>query len=132
MSTKGLLTLSCATVVSLAATIVPAAQTRPQTTTPGVIYIVKVTLTDKTITIAKDKFTRNGVSRLPRGAQIRYSVTNKGTRPYAWRVWGAATPVIKPGGRDSIFVNWQFRGTYRYELLFRGKPAGPKGHIVIF
>jgi hypothetical protein len=132
MSARRLLAVSCASAVWLAATIVPTGQARPQTTTPGIVYIVKVVVTDTKITIARDRFTRNGVSRLPRGAQIRYSLTNKGTRPYAWRVWGASTPVMKPGGHESIFVNWQYRGTYRHELLFRGKPAGPKGRIVIF
>jgi hypothetical protein len=128
----GLRSIFFAGAVSLTAAVVPTAQARPQTTTPGIVYVVKVVLTDTKILIPREKFDRNGVHRLPRGAQIRYSVVNKGTRPYAWRVWGAATPVIKPGRRGLIFVNWQFRGTYRFELLYRGRPAGPKGYIVIF
>jgi hypothetical protein len=130
---KNSFALSCATVLSLSAILVPTGAARRQTTEPGVVYIVKVVLTDKKISIARDKFTtKTGVTRYPRGAIIRYAITNKGKRPYAWRVWGADTPVMKPGGHESILVNWHYRGTYSYELLFRGKPVGPRGQIIIF
>jgi hypothetical protein len=130
MATKILLSAVAAALV--AAVVVPAAGARPQTTTPGVVYVVKVVLTDKAIAIAHDKFTRNAQIRYPRGALIRYSVLNKGTHPYVFRVWGSNTAVIKPGARDSILINWNYRGRFAYEILLRGKPAGPKGSIIIF
>jgi hypothetical protein len=70
---------------------------------------------------------------LPRGAVIRYAVTNKGTRPYVFKMWETVTSAIKPhGGHDSFLVNWNYRGRYLYETLYRGKPAGPHGFITIF
>ena len=102
------------------------------TTTPGVVYNVPVVITDKKISVKRDQFSRHGQLRLPRGALIFYKVTNKGTRPYALEVWGAATKVMKPGTRANILINWNYRGTYDFRLLFRGKPAGPKDTIVIF
>jgi hypothetical protein len=129
---KGLRSILCAGAVSLTAAVVPTAQARPQTTTPGIVYVVKTVITDTKVTIARDQFTRHGVHRLPRGAQIRYAITNKGTKAYALKMWETVSPVMKPGGHAALFVNWQFRGTYRFVLLYHGKPAGPKGVIVIF
>lgn len=102
------------------------------TTRPGVVYPIKVVLSDKSISIAKDLFTRGTVARYPRGAIIRYVVTNKGSKPYVFKVWGTATGPIKPGGRDSLLVNWNYRGTYTYLTLYRGRPAGPRGRVEIF
>jgi hypothetical protein len=110
----------------------PAAEARPRTTTPGVLYIIKVVLTDKTISIPRDKYTRNGHSRYPRGATIRYSLLNLGSRPYSFEIWGAHTDPIRPRGRDSILVYWNFRGKFGYRLLFKGRPAGPRGFVEIF
>ena len=129
---RRVLPAAAAVIALLPVTFVPGAHARPQTTTPGVIYIVKTLVTDKKVEIARDRFTRHGVSRLPRGAQIRYAITNKGTRPYALKVWETTSEVMKPGRHSAVFINWQFRGTYRYVLLYHGKPAGPKGIIVIF
>jgi hypothetical protein len=127
---RGLLVAGTA---SLTAALVPVAHgSSPETTTPGVVYVVKAVLTNGKVTIARDKYTRHGVHRLPRGAEIRYSITNKGTKPYALKVWETISPTIRPGHSNTIFVNWQFRGTYSYVLLYRGKPAGPHGKIVIF
>src|ERR1700688_223583 len=92
---KSMLAVSVALVAAIA---VPAAvHARPQTTTPGVIYVIKTPVDDKGIHIPKDKFTRNGVSRYPRGALIRYEFINKGTKPYAVRIWATETVVIRPG-----------------------------------
>jgi hypothetical protein len=102
------------------------------TTTPGVIYVLKVPVDDKGIHIPKDKFTRNGITRYPRGAEIRYEFTNKGTKPYAVFMWAADTLVMKPRGHQTIFVNWQYRGTYHYYRLLHGKRIAPVGTIIIF
>ncbi len=112
----------------------PGAGARPETTTPGQLYIVKVTVTDTAIRVPKDQFTRNGITRYPRGAEIRYAVTNLGSRPYIFEIWGARTAPIKAhGGKDSVLVAWNRRGTFLYRtLLASGKPAGPKGIVVIF
>ncbi len=112
----------------------PVAGARPETTTPGQLYVVKVTVTDTSIKVPKDRFTRNGVTRYPRGATLRYVITNLGTRRYVFDIWGAKTAPIKPhGGKDSLLVAWNRRGTFLYQtLLVGGRPAGPKGVVVIF
>jgi hypothetical protein len=103
-----------------------------QTTAPGQVYIVKMTVTDKTIQIAKDKFSIGDEARYPRGAAIQYKVTNKGTRPYSVKIWASTTGVIRPGRFDTVLVNWNYRGRFLYLSLYRGKPAGPKGYVTIF
>jgi len=56
-----------AATVCVAAIALPAAvMARPQTTTPGVVYVVKTPVDDKGIHIPKDQFTRNGITRYPR------------------------------------------------------------------
>jgi len=126
-------TLAVTAAALAAGAVVPAAVTaRPQTTTPGVIYVIKTPVDEKGIHIPKDKFTRNGVSRYPRGAIIRYEFVNHGKRPYAVRMWGADTPVMKVGGHASMLVNWQYRGDYTYARLYKGHEIRPVGRVVIF
>lgn len=117
--------------VALAATSIAIAH--PSTTTPGVIYVLKVRVDDKGIHIPKDKFTRNGITRYPRGAQIRYEFTNLGSKPYAVFMWAADTVVMKPhGGKAAMFVNFMYRDTYHYYREYHGRKIRPVGTIVIF
>jgi hypothetical protein len=105
----------------------------PATTVPGVVYPIKVVVTDTKISIQKDKFDRNGQIRYPRGAEIRYEITNRGSKPYVLEIWGARSIALRPhGGHDSILVTWNYRGRYLYRLLLHSRPVGPKGWIVIF
>lgn len=117
-----------------AAAIVPAATpARPQTTTPGVIYVLKTLVDDKGIHIPRDQFTKKGITRYPRGAEIRYEFTNKGSKAYAVHMWAADTVVMKARrGHATMFVNWQYRGTYHYWRLARGHRVSPVGTIIIF
>jgi hypothetical protein len=125
--------LAFAAAAAAAGSLLPAAATaRPETTTPGVIYVVKTIVDEKGIHIPKDQFTRNGVTRYPRGALIRYEFVNKGKRPYAVRMWGADTTVMKVGGKTPLLVNWQYRGTYTYARLFKGHQIRPVGKVIIF
>jgi hypothetical protein len=128
MSTKVLLTAVSVTLMTVVA--VPAAGAGPETTLPGVLYINNVTLTDNKIAITHNS--PKSVTRLPRGAFIRYVVRNKGTRTYIFKIWGTQTNPIKPGGKDSIAVNWDRRGQFAYFSLFRGKPASRKGYINVY
>lgn len=124
-----------AAALAAAAAVVPAAATpaRPQTTTPGVIYVLKTAVDDTGIHFPKDKYTKNGITRYPRGAQIRYEFTNKSSKPLAVYVWGAETLVMKPhGGHATIFINWAYRGDYHYWRIYRGHRIAPVGTIVIF
>jgi hypothetical protein len=122
-----------AATVCVAAIALPAAvMARPQTTTPGVVYVVKTPVDDKGIHIPKDQFTRNGVTRYPRGALIRYEFINKGTKPYAVRMWATSTFVIKPGRKTSMLVNWGYRGDYTYARIYKGHQIRPIGTVIIF
>ncbi len=102
------------------------------TTTPGVVYVLKTVVDNKGVHIPKDQFTRNGITRYPRGGLIRYEFVNKGTKPYAVHMWAETTIVMKPGGHAMMLVNWQYRGTYHYWRVYRGKELKPAGTIVIF
>ncbi len=106
---------------------------RPITTTPGVVYVLKVPVDDKGIHIPIDSFTKNGVTRYPRGGLIRYEFTNVGSKPYAVFVWGADTTVMKPhGGKATLFLNWSYRGTFHYYREYHGHAIQPIGTIIIF
>ena len=129
--------LAASSAAALALPALAAAAAGPQTTTPGVLYVIKTTMDDKRVVLARDRFNKTslaqkGIYRYPRGAQIQFAITNKGSRPYALKMWETTSPVIRPGRREAMFINWQFRGKYRYVVLYHGKPAGPKGYIIIF
>jgi hypothetical protein len=127
------LPISIAIASCVAAVALPAAvMARPETTKPGVIYVVKTPVDDKGIHIPKDQFTRNGVTRYPRGALIRYEFINKGTKPYAVRMWAVDTGVIKPGRKATMLVNWGYRGDYTYARIYKGHQIRPIGKVIIF
>lgn len=128
---KKVLTLAAA-ALTVAIVVPVASNARPETTKPGVIYVLKTVVDDKGIHIPKDQFTRNGISRYPRGALIRYDFVNRGTKPYAVHIWATDTVVMKPGARAVRLVNWQYRGTYYYWRVLRGHRLSPVGTIVIF
>jgi hypothetical protein len=109
-----------------------AAFAAPETTEPGVVYPVKTTLTPTGVTIAKDKFTRNGHARYPRGAVIRYMITNRTTKRVTVQIWTVKTKPIAPGGHDSILVNWNYRGRYVYRELAGKTPVGATRYVTIF
>ncbi len=100
------------------------------TTTPGILYDVNVTLTDTKIRLSHKS--DSSLTRMPRGAYIRYAVTNRGTRRYVFRIWATQSSPVRPGGRDSLVINWNYRGRFAYLKLFRGKQVGPKGYITIY
>jgi hypothetical protein len=102
------------------------------TTTPGVVYVVKTVVDDKGVHIPKDQFTRNGITRYPRGGLIRYEFVNKGTKPYAVHMWATNSIVMKPRGHASMFVNWAYRGTYHYWRILHSRPQKPIGTVIIF
>jgi hypothetical protein len=121
---------TAAVLASLAGT--SAAFAAPATTEPGVVYPVRTTLTPTGVMIAKDKFTRNGNARYPRGAVIRYMITNRTTKRLVLQIWTVKTKPIKPGGHDSILVNWNYRGRFLYRELAGKTPFGPTRYVTIF
>jgi hypothetical protein len=99
------------------------ASARPQTTQPNVVYTIPAVLTDKTIKLSH--------TVLPRGTVIRYTVVNRGSRPYALEIGKAATRAIPPHRRARIRVSWDYRGRFVYRTLYRGRPTGPHGSITV-
>lgn len=100
------------------------------TTVPGLLYVVNVTLTDAKIRLSHKSDT--SLTRLPRGAYIRYAITNRGTRRYVFKIWETKSGLVRPGGKDSLVINWNYRGRFAYLKLFHGKQVGPKGFITIY
>ena len=113
-----------AILTALGAGLAGSAGARLETTRPGVLYVVNVIVKDKSVNVTHARYLR--------GAVIRYAVFNRGTKPYAFEVWGNATAPIAPGRKDTILVNWNTRGRFLYRTLYKKRPAGPKGYIVIF
>jgi hypothetical protein len=105
---------------------------RQQTTTPGVVYVIKIKVTDRSIVIPRDKFSIGNVTRYPRGAVLQYRITNLGSKPYVFQIWGTTTAPIRPGKHDSFLINWNYRGSFHYGTLLHGKPTGHGGTIIIF
>ena len=111
--------------VAAALTLAGSAGARTDTTTPGVLYVVHVRITNTKITFPK----RDHV--MPVGAEIRYSVYNAGTRTYVFGIWGAFTSPIKPHKSDSVFVVWRVRGDFLFETLYRGRRI-VKGYLTVY
>lgn len=122
------------TVAAFAAvTIAPAAfSARPQTTKPGVVYVVKAVVDNKGVHIPNGRYTKNGISRYPRGVVIRYEFVNKGTKPYEVHMGTATTDVMKRSGHTSVLVNWSYRGKYHYWRVWRSRRLTPIGTVIIF
>ena len=119
---------------ALSAGVSGAAVASDRTTTPGVVYVQKVTLTDSSIAIQKDRFcVTSACPRYPRGALIRYAITNRGTKPYVFQIWASRSIALRPHrGHDTVLVNWSYRGRFLYEKLYRNKPSGSRGYVTIF
>jgi hypothetical protein len=63
---------------------------------------------------------------------IRYTVVNHGTRPYAFEIWKATTRLILPDHEVRLRVNWDYRGSFVFRSLYRGRPVGPHGIIRVY
>lgn len=119
--------LAGAVVAALAApsaTARPDPLAQPQTTEPGIVYPVQVDVTDRKITIRYRRYVR--------GAIILYKIRNNGSRPYKFVIIGIPSQVIRPGGRDSLLINWNARGRFSYYTVFKGRPTGVRGTITIY
>jgi hypothetical protein len=115
-----------ALLAAAAAVSAPSASASRETTRPGVVYKIPVTLTDTKITIGHDRFAHTGVSRYPRGAVIRFEITNRGKRTYTFRIWTRHTPPMRPGGHDSLLVNWNFGARSSTGRCSAASPPAPE------
>jgi hypothetical protein len=104
----------------------------PQTTAPGQVYTIKTTMLPSGVVMAKDRFTRkDGTPSWPRGASIRYSITNKTKKTLALKLWIAKTKPISPGGHVNVLINWIYRGRFLYQELDGKKLVGAPHYLVI-
>jgi hypothetical protein len=84
------------------------------------------------VVIAKDRFTtKDGTPSWPRGATIRYSITNKTKQTLALKIWIATTKPIAPGGHTFVVINWIYRGRYFDQELRGTKLVGAARYLVI-
>jgi hypothetical protein len=125
------LTLAIALACALGASA-GSASAAQATTAPGQVYTIKTTLLPSGVVIAKDRFTRkDGTPSWPRGATIRYSITNRTKKTLALKLWIATTKPIAPGGHTNVLINWIYRGRFLYQELEGKKLVGAARYLVI-
>jgi uncharacterized protein (DUF58 family) len=79
------------------------------TTAPAVQVTIKVTVTDKGITMSR--------YQARRGWAAHFVVRNTGTKPYAVDIGGLLTGLIKPGTRKTVSASLEERGTYPFKVI---------------
>jgi hypothetical protein len=114
--------LLAAAVAMLAAA--SSASAERQTTTPGILYTIPAVVTDKNIELTH--------THVPRGVTIRYTIVNRGTRPYTFQIGRSNAGPIPPNRRAQLSINWDHRGRFLFRTLYRGRPAGPRGSVTVF
>lgn len=97
------------------------------TTAPGTIYVSKLVITDGAIRIRVRRNTWSATLRYPRGAEVRYEVSNRGTHPFSLNILGSTTGRLAPGRGTSILVYWARRGSF----VFRASPTGPRLRVLV-
>lgn len=126
------------------------AATASATTAPGVLNHIRVVLTDSAIQIPRDQFDKKGsdVTRYPRGAEIEFTLVNKGSKPISVRIKAlgktkytinsktlagsaSAGKPIAPGATRHWTLGFYIRGDYEMDSLIHGKVAVKKP-IVVF
>ena len=65
-------------------------------------------------------------------AVIRYAITNTTKKVLVFQMWSQKTLAIKPGKKDSVLINWNYRGKFHYRMLYHGKTVGSVGTVTIF
>lgn len=116
--------VACAVILACSASAAPA------TTTPGLLYVKRLVITNEKILISGHTHPRmtDRVQRYKRGVLIRYEVRNRGTRAFSLNILGSSTGTLRPGARTPILVAWNRRGTY----TFRALPGGPRMRVVVY
>jgi len=62
------------------------------------------------------------VVHYPRGAEVRYDVSNRGRRAYSLDILGSVTGRLAPGRGTTMLVSWTHRGRF----VFRALPNGAR------
>jgi hypothetical protein len=104
-----------------------AVATAHATTQPGIVYVEQLRITDHAILVRNRRRRWSSTVRYFRGAEVRYEVTNRGTRTYSLDILGSVTGPLTPGHRTSILVYWPRRGSF----TFHARPTGPSLHVAV-
>jgi hypothetical protein len=108
---------------------VPQASAAGKTTAPTTFVDAHVTLTDDGIRISRDW--------APRGAIVRFSIANTGTRPHSFTfehfVTGFRLPIafqalLRPGQHRRVLLFLDYRGVLHYYSKGRGDRAKKRMH----
>ena len=113
--------------VTVAAAGIGGAQRLHATTAPGVVSVSKLLITDDAVKIRIRRHTWSSVAHYPRGAEVRYDVSNHGTRAYRLDILGSVTGRLAPGRQTTILVAWTHRGRF----VFRALPKGARMVVVV-
>ena len=97
------------------------------TTAPGRVYVSKLVIRDDAVEVRIRRDRWAATLRYRRGAEVRYEVTNSGTRPFNLNMLGSTTGLLRPGGRTTMLVAWNRRGSF----VFRATPRGPRLRVVV-
>jgi hypothetical protein len=100
------------------------------TTTPGLLYVKKLVITNQKILVQghKTRALTSRAQRYKRGVLIRYEVRNRGTHGFRLSILGSSTGMLAPGRRALILVGWTRRGNF----TFRAVPGGPRMRVVVY
>jgi hypothetical protein len=115
---------AAAVLVLLAVLAVPAARA---TTQPGTVYVSKLVIDDHAIRVHVRRNTWASSVRYVRGAEVRFVVSNRGTRPVNLNILGSVTGVLRPGHTGTMLVSWTHRGRY----VFRVRKNGPALRVAV-
>jgi hypothetical protein len=116
--------ISCAVLFLASGSVAPA------TTTPGLLYVKRLVITNEKILVQghKTRTMTARVQRYKRGVMIRYEVRNRGTRAFRLNILGSSTGRLAPGRGTPVLVGWMRRGSY----TFRAVPNGPRMRVVVY
>ena len=109
-----------ATASAIAATGLGGANGSRATTAPGVVSVSKLVITDHAVMVRIRRHRWSSAVHYPRGAEVRYDVSNRGTRAYSLDILGSVTGRLAPGRQTTILVAWTHRGKFVFRALPRG------------
>jgi hypothetical protein len=92
------------------------------TTAPGVVSVSKLVITDRSVMVRVRRNTWSSVVHYRRGAEVRYDVSNHGTRAYSLDILGSVTGRLAPRRQTTMLVFWSHRGRF----VFRALPKGAR------
>jgi hypothetical protein len=92
-----------------------------------VLSVSQVVIDDHAIRVRIRRHTWASSVHYLRGAEVRYEVSNRGTRPFSLDILGSVTGVLRPGRHGSMLVYWSHRGRY----VFRVRPRGPRLRVAV-